>query len=209
MNNAANTITEIRANMHTYSDEDMSILRGRLTLNMYGAEVSEALAAEVIAECARRKAAAETETMTYAQHAANEQAAADQWMLEHGAELDAEIQVGDDTGPGMYSARPESDKALMTDALTGQVRLREVLKATETTYKTSELPSGDLSGVDTESLGFYVVTTKQSEMAKRERSTYGIEFTRNVKGQKRGGKTGKTRETKAEKMARLAKRYNK
>ena len=142
--------------------------------------------------------------MTYAQHAANQQAIADQWMLENGAELDAEIQVGDDTGPSMYSARPESDKALMTDALTGQVRLREVLKATETTFKTSELPSSDLSGVDTESLGFYYATPQQARMATKARGTInGLD----KDGRKRGGKTGKTRETKAEKMARLANRY--
>ena len=141
---------------------------------------------------------------TYTQHAANEQAIAEQWMAEHGAELDAEIQVGDDTGPGMYSARPESDKALMTDALTGQVRLREVLKAAETTYKTSELPSSDLSGVDTESLGFYYATPQQARMAAKARGTInGLD----KDGRKRGGKTGKTRETKAEKMARLANRY--
>ena len=151
----------------------------------------------------------EAETMTYAQHVANEKAIADQWMTDHGAELDAEVQVGDDTGPSMYNARPASDKALMTDTLTGQVRERQILSASESTHKSSELPSSSLAGVDTESLGFYVVTRKQSEMAKRERSTFGIEFTLNVKGQTRGGKTGKTRETKAEKAARLANRYNK
>ena len=57
MDNAQTTINEIRANMATYSDEDMHTLRGRLTLNMYGAEVSEALAGEVISECARRREA--------------------------------------------------------------------------------------------------------------------------------------------------------
>ena len=142
--------------------------------------------------------------MTYAQHAANEQAAADQWMLEHGAELDAEIQVGDDTGPRMYSVRPESDKALMTDALTGQIRLREALSATETTFRVSELPSSDLSGVDPESLGFYYATPQQARMATKARGTInGLDND----GRKRGGVSGKTRETKAEKKARLANRY--
>jgi hypothetical protein len=53
-------------------------------------------------------------------------------------------------------------------------------------------------------LGFYVCSRKQSEIAKRERASFGIEFTLNVKGQVRGGKSGKTRETKAEKAARIA-----
>jgi hypothetical protein len=58
-------------------------------------------------------------------------------------------------------------------------------------------------------LGFYTVSRKQAEIAGRERASFGIEFTLNVKGQVRGGKSGKTRETKAEKAARLASRYNK
>ena len=102
---------------------------------------------------------------TYTQHAATEQALADQWMLDHGAELEAEIQVGDDTGRSVANPRPESDKALMTDVLTGQLRERQILSATETTFKVSELPSSDLSGVDPESIGFYVATRNQSELA--------------------------------------------
>ena len=146
----------------------------------------------------------EAETMTYLKHAAKEKAIAEQWLADHGAELDAEIQVGDDTGPRMYSVRPESDKALMTDALTGQVRLREVLSATETTFKVSELPSSDLSGIDPESIGFYYATPQQARMATKARGTInGLD----KDGRKRGGVSGKTRETKAEKLARLANRY--
>jgi hypothetical protein len=154
----------------------------------------------------------EIHTMTntaYATHAANQQAIADAWMAENGHQLEAEVAVGDDAGRSVANPRPASDKALHTINLSGNdiVTERQMLTATESAFKTSQEPSGSLAGVDPESLGFYVVTRKQSEMATRERSTYGIEFTRNVKGQTRGGKSGKTRETKAEKAARLANRF--
>ena len=139
-------------------------------------------------------------------HAANEQAIADAWMIENGHLLDAEVAVGDVTGAGISNPRPASDKKLHTIELSGVavVTERQMVKATESTYATSEAPSDSLAGVDPESLGFYVCSRKQSDIAKRERASFGIEFTLNVKGQVRGGKSGKTRETKAEKAARIA-----
>jgi hypothetical protein len=142
----------------------------------------------------------------YETHAANQQAIADAWMADHADQLDAEIAVGDDTGTGISNPRPASDKALHTIELSGVevVTERQMVKATASTFATSEAPSDSLAGVDPESLGFYVCSRKQSEIAKRERASFGIEFTLNVKGQVRGGKSGKTRETKAEKAARIA-----
>jgi hypothetical protein len=127
-------------------------------------------------------------------------------MADHADQLDAEIAVGDDTGAGISNPRPASDKALHTIELSGNaiVTERQMVKATASTFATSEAPSDSLAGVDPESLGFYVCSRKQSEIAKRERASFGIEFTLNVKGQVRGGKSGKTRETKAEKAARIA-----
>ena len=144
--------------------------------------------------------------MDYTTHAANEQAIADAWMEENAHLLDAEITVGDDTGTGISNPRPASDKELHTVEMSGNaiVTERQMVKATASTFATSEAPSASLAGVDPESLGFYVVTRKQSDIAKRERASFGIEFTLNVKGQVRGGKSGKTRETKAEKAARIA-----
>jgi hypothetical protein len=142
----------------------------------------------------------------YETHAANQQAIADAWMAENEHQLDAVVAVGDDTGAGISNPRPASDKALHTIELSGVevVTARQMLQATESTFATSELPSDSLAGVDPESLGFYTISRKQSEIAKRERASFGIEFTLNVKGQVRGGKSGKTRETKAEKAARIA-----
>jgi hypothetical protein len=144
--------------------------------------------------------------MDYTTHAANEQALADAWMEENAHLLDAEVVVGDDTGTGISNPRPASDKALHTVEMSGNaiVTERQMVKATASTFATSEAPSDSLAGVDPESLGFYVCSRKQSEIAKRERASFGIEFTLNVKGQVRGGKSGKTRETKAEKAARIA-----
>jgi hypothetical protein len=51
-------IEDIRANLRSYSEEDFRVLQGRLTLNMYGPEVSDALADEVIAESRNRRARA-------------------------------------------------------------------------------------------------------------------------------------------------------
>ena len=161
---------------------------------------------------ADRATLSEIHTMTnaaYKAHAANQQAIADAWMAENAHQLEAEVSIGDDTGREVANPRPASDKALHTINLSGNdvVTERQMLTATESTFETSREPSSSLAGVDPESLGFYVATRKQSEMATRERSTHGIEFTRNVKGQTRGGKSGKTRETKAEKAARLANRF--
>ena len=47
---------QILRDLPTYSDDDFRILLGRLTLNMYGADVSEETAECVIAERKRRKA---------------------------------------------------------------------------------------------------------------------------------------------------------
>lgn len=142
----------------------------------------------------------------YLIQAANDQAIAAAWMEENADQLEAEVMVGDDTGAGISNPRPASDKALHTIELSGNaiVTERQMVKASESTYATSEAPSDSLAGVDPESLGFYVCSRKQSEIAKRERASFGIEFTLNVKGQVRGGKSGKTRETKAEKAARIA-----
>ena len=142
----------------------------------------------------------------YLIQAANDQAIAAAWMEENADQLEAEVMVGDDTGAGISNPRPASDKALHNIELSGNaiVTERQMVKASESTYATSEAPSDSLAGVDPESLGFYVCSRKQSEIAKRERASFGIEFTLNVKGQVRGGKSGKTRETKAEKAARIA-----
>ena len=118
----------------------------------------------------------EADTMTYTQHAANEQALADAWLAENESELDAVIAVGDDTGRSVANPRPESDKVLHTIELSGQpvVTDRQMVTATESTFETSREPSSSLAGVDPESIGFYVATRKQSEMATRERKTFGI-----------------------------------
>ena len=155
----------------------------------------------------RRGAALEHYNMsTYTQHAATEQALADQWMLDHGAELEAEIQVGDDTGRSVANPRPESDKALMTDVLTGQLRERQILSATESTHKESELPSSSLAGVDPESIGFYVATRNQSELAKRERSTFGsseLVLSKDSKGSAGTPRIRRPRKSAADKAAAI------
>ena len=147
----------------------------------------------------------------YLTQAANDQALADAWMEENAHLLDDVVAVGDDTGAGISNPRPASDKALHTVEMSGVavVTERQMVKATASTFATSEAPSDSLAGVDPESLGFYVCSRKQSDIAKRQRASFGIEFTLNVKGQVRGGKSGKTRETKAEKAARIAARYSK
>jgi len=76
MNNSTAIIADIRANLTTYSDADFKVLQGRLTLNAYGADVSDALAEEVIAERKRRafeadKAAQEAEALLE-EHAAEQ-----------------------------------------------------------------------------------------------------------------------------------------
>ena len=45
--NTQDTINTIRADLRNYSESEFKTLLGRLTLNAYGAEVSEALADEV------------------------------------------------------------------------------------------------------------------------------------------------------------------
>ena len=56
-----NTLSiQIIKDLPTYSDEEMWILFGRLTLNMYGADVSNECATFVIHERDRREAIAPT-----------------------------------------------------------------------------------------------------------------------------------------------------
>jgi hypothetical protein len=134
-------------------------------------------------------------------------------MLENADQLDAEI-VGDDTGAGISNPRPASDKALHTIELSGNaiVTERQMVKATASTFATSEAPSSSLAGVDPESLGFYVVTRKQSEMAKRERATFGIADLVLSKDSKRSVGTARIRrprKTVAEKAAAIRARRNK
>ena len=147
--------------------------------------------------------------MTYADYQQQQQIEAGEWLAAHWDDLDPVIEPGSDTGPRRSSPRPESDKALHTMVLSGVevVRERQQVNATEAVALSSELPSSSLAGIDPEELGFYCVTHKQAQLASRARATHGIEFTLNVKGQVRGGKSGKTRETKAEKAARLAARF--
>lgn len=69
--NAQDTINTIRADLRDYNDAEFKTLLGRLTLNAYGSEVSEALADEVITERKRRSAAAKLET---------DKLAAEEWL---------------------------------------------------------------------------------------------------------------------------------
>lgn len=71
-------IADIRANLTDYSDADFKTLMGRLTLNAYGAEVSDALADEVIAERKRR---------AYVAHKEAQEAEAAEWLETNAAEL--------------------------------------------------------------------------------------------------------------------------
>ena len=48
----------ILTNLPTYTDDELRVLYGRLTLNMYGAETSDQCADYVIAERKRREAIA-------------------------------------------------------------------------------------------------------------------------------------------------------
>lgn len=148
--------------------------------------------------------------MNYAEYQQQQQIEAEEFLATYADELEPIIEPGSDTGPRRNSHRPASDKALHTMVLSGVevVRERQQVSATETTFKTWKAPSSCPAGIDPEELGFYAITAKQAEMANKERAIHGIEFTRNAKGQVRGGKSGKTRETKAEKAARLAARFN-
>ncbi len=47
---------QILEGLPTYSDEDLKVVMGRLTLNMYGEKVSEEVATAVIRERKRREA---------------------------------------------------------------------------------------------------------------------------------------------------------
>ena len=150
----------------------------------------------------------------YETHTANAQAIADAWMEENAHLLEAEISVGDDTGCGISNPRPASDKALHTITLSGNdiVTERQMVKATESTYATSEDPSDSLAGVDPESLGFYVCSRKQSDIAKRERATFGIAELVLSKSSKRSVGTPRLRRPRrslAERAAAIAARRNK
>ena len=151
---------------------------------------------------------------TYTQQAENDQAIAEAWMAEHGHELDAIIVVGDDTGRSVANPRPESDKSLHTIELSGNaiVTERQMITATESTFETSSEPTASLSGVDPESIGFYVATRKQSQMATRERATFGIDDVVLSKDSKRAVGTARIRrprKSSAEKAAAIRARRNK
>ena len=151
---------------------------------------------------------------TYTQQAANEQAIADAWLAEHGHELDAIIVVGDDTGRTVANPRPESDKSLHTIELSGNavVTERQMITATESTFETSREPMSSLAGVDPESIGFFVATRKQSQMATRERETFGIDDVVLSKDSKRAVGTARIRrprKSSAEKAAAIRARRNK
>ena len=150
----------------------------------------------------------------YETHAANQQAIADAWMAENEHQLDAVVAVGDDTGAGISNPRPASDKALHTIELSGVevVTARQMLQATESTFATSELPSDSLAGVDPASLGFYTISRKQSEIAKRERATFGIAELVLSKDSKRSVGTARVRRPRrslAERVAATVARRNK
>lgn len=78
MTNSTAIIADIRANLTDYSDADFKVLLGRLTLNAYGADVSDALADEVVAERKRR---------AYVAHKAAQEAEAAEWLEAHTADL--------------------------------------------------------------------------------------------------------------------------
>lgn len=199
MNNAQATITEIRANMGTYSDEDISILRGRLTLNMYGAEVSEALAAEVIAECARRKQATEeTETMNNAPTNTNNMEAHNMTNNEDNAKLYTasllaaadpaywEAVLADEGLAVVADVTPES-APLPRDRSQAMAAMHEAAGYDVTPYvsaqgrqkqnATTTEPTDDMANSmgDPELLGLYVASPSASAKAKRERATTDIE----------------------------------
>ena len=60
---------------------------------------------------------------------------------------------------------------------------------------------------DPDLLGLYACGRGAAKAANKARAFHGIEYVLNVDGEVRGGKSGKTRETKAEKRARLAARF--
>lgn len=78
MTTSANIIADIRANLQDYSDADFKVLQGRLTLNAYGVDVTDALADEVVAERKRR---------AYVAHKEAQEAEAAEWLEANAAEL--------------------------------------------------------------------------------------------------------------------------
>ena len=149
--------------------------------------------------------------MNYAEHKANIEAEANAWMEAHESELEAVVQVGTDESQPMYNPRPKSDSRLLLDGLTQQVRERQRVKATATVRKESQEPTSDMANSlnDPDVMGFYAAGRSEAKAANKARAFHGIEYVLNVRGAVRGGKSGKTRETKAEKRARLANRYAK
>lgn len=136
-------------------------------------------------------------------------AQADLWMEANGHELDAVIEVGQDVGNAMRNPRPKSDAVLLRDDLTDTIRERAPVKGVEKASKESKEPSADMgsSMADPDLLGFYACGRGDAKAANKARAYHGIEFVLDGAGRVRGGKSGKTRETKAEKRARLAARF--
>lgn len=149
--------------------------------------------------------------MNYADYKANAEAQAQAWLADHESELEAVVRVGTDVGQAMYNPRPKSDSHLLLDSLTQQVRERQRVKATATVRKESQEPTSDMANSmgDPDIMGFYAAGRSDAKAADKARAFHGIEYVLNVRGETRGGKSGRTRETKAEKRARLANRYAK
>jgi hypothetical protein len=147
--------------------------------------------------------------MTYEAHKANIEAEAAAWLEENGHELDTVIGVGQDIGSAMWNPRPVSDATLLLDDVTNTVRERAPVKAVEKVRKQSQEPTNDLANSlnDPDMLGMYACGRREAGEANTARRYHCIEYVLDGAGRVRGGKSGKTRETKAEKMARLAARF--
>ena len=149
--------------------------------------------------------------MTYEQHKANQEADAAAWMEANSHELDAVIEVGQDVGNAMHNPRPKSDARLLRDDVTNTVRERAMVKDTEKARKGSQEPTDCLANSmgDPDLLGLYACGPGEAKAANKARAYHGIEYVLDGAGRVRGGQSGKTRETKAEKRARLAARFPK
>ena len=149
--------------------------------------------------------------MNYADYKAQQEAAAAAWMEAHESELEPVVQVGTVEGSPIYNPRPQSDSVLLRDSLTDQMRERMPVRGVQSGSKQSQEPTSDLANsmADPDLMGFYAAGRSEAKAADRARRYHCIEEVLNTRGEVRGGKSGKTRETKAEKRARLANRYAK
>lgn len=136
-------------------------------------------------------------------------AEAEAWMDSNSHELDAVIEVGKDVGNALRNPRPKSDASLLLDDLTDTVRERAMVKGVEKVRKGSQEPTDDMANSlnDPDLMGFYACGRGDAKAANKARAYHGIEYVLDGAGRVRGGKSGKTRETKAEKRARLAARF--